>query len=112
MRGVDAVAGGTGIGRGPAREILGVADLARYETPAGGVRRGQLGAQAVDGRVGKPGRGLVMAPRRQAGWDAAPHLEKGDFMAPGAGINSSHGRPAVREDPAGRVEVPVVLGRA
>jgi hypothetical protein len=106
----DAMAGGTGIGGRAAREILGMTDLAGCEAPTNRGIRGQLGANAVESWIGKPGGGLVVAPNGQAARDAAAHFENGDFMALGAGVDASHRLSAMSINPASGMIVPIVLG--
>ena len=112
VRSTDPMAGPAGIGRSTTCEILPVADLAGDQTPTRvGVGR-HLGTQAVNRRIGKPWRGLVMTPGRHACGDAAAHPDNGDFMALRAGINTNHRLPSVSGHPACRMIVPVVLSRA
>jgi hypothetical protein len=54
----------------------------------------------------------VVAPGRQTSWDAASHLDNGNFMTLGAGGNAGHSWSTVSVDPARRMVVPVVLGRS
>ena len=106
------MAGGTGVGRGPTGKIFRMTYLAGHQAPAGNSTSGHLGAHAMHGRVGIAWRGLMMTPDRQAAGHAAAHLEDGDLMALGAGINTAHSRSAVGVDPACRVIVAIVLGEA
>ena len=112
MRRTDTVAGRTGVGRRAAREILAMANLAGHQAPAGRRIGGHLGANTMEGWIGEPGDGLMMAAGRQAGRHTAADLENGDLMTFGAGVDSSHGLPAMGVDPTRRMVVPVVLGHA
>src|ERR1035438_8620515 len=108
----DTVAGETGEGRGAACEILAVTDLAGGQASARDDIRSHFGVHAVDRRIHEAGRGLMVAARGHAGRYAAAHLEDGDLMALGAGVDARDGLTWVLRDPANLMVVTVVLGRA
>jgi hypothetical protein len=86
-----------------------VADLAGREAAACHGTGGELGTHTVDCRIGESSGGLVVAASGEAGGNAAAHLEDGNLVALGAGIDPGHSLAAMRVDPSRRMVVAIVL---